>query len=140
MDHDLLMIIYGALIGLGSSLITALFQSWINRRDLERQRKVDRKREQQNIQIPTTDEIMAIRNGKYPTDKGTIIKAVVQAPPEIIPPEFKLILPILLLFCALCVGILSFIKWINSRDVYLIFSAFSAYMILYVIVKTWRAL
>ncbi len=69
MSHDLQMMIYGALIGIGSSFITTLFQSWINRRDHEKQRKEEQKRENQKILIPTIDEVNAIKNSKYPRDK-----------------------------------------------------------------------
>ena len=33
MDHDVLMMIYGAVIGVGSSIVSTLFQSWISRRE-----------------------------------------------------------------------------------------------------------
>ena len=64
MDHDLQMMIYGALIGIGSSIITIWFQSWLNRREHERQIKEEHKRERQ-ILIPSMDETNTIRDGKF---------------------------------------------------------------------------
>ena len=80
MDHDLLMIIYGALIGLGSSVITTLFQSWLNRREHERQRRLEKKREQQQIRTPTMEELVAIRNGTYTIAKEVRIDPTVNSP------------------------------------------------------------
>ena len=77
MDHDLQMMIYGALIGIGSSIITIWFQSWLNRREHERQIKEEHKREQQKILIPSMDETNAIRDGKFPgthLDKNELTK------------------------------------------------------------------
>ena len=57
MDRDLMMIIYGAVIGVGSSIITTLFQHWLERREYERRRREEEKRKKTGVYIPTTEEL-----------------------------------------------------------------------------------
>ncbi len=57
MDRDLMMIIYGAVIGVGSSIVTTLFQHWLERREYERRRREEEKIKKISVHIPTTEEI-----------------------------------------------------------------------------------
>jgi hypothetical protein len=62
MDHDLLMMIYGAVIGVGSSLVTTIFQTWLERREYERRKREDRERMKIKIHIATPEEIEKYTN------------------------------------------------------------------------------
>jgi len=57
MSHDFQLIIYGAAIGLASSLITTYFQFWLNQR-VERKKREEKRAERYNeIQIATSVDI-----------------------------------------------------------------------------------
>ena len=134
MDRDLLMVNYGALIGLGSSIITTLFQSWIKRREQERQRKEAKRRELQSIQIPSTQELIAIRNGEFAKENGrVIIKRVAEAPPEIIPSPYKYL--ILIVFLIVCSGVVYLIFWIDNPILYSIIVGFIVFCVTYIFLK-----
>jgi len=61
MDHDLTIMIYGAIMGVVgsvlSSIVTALFQLWLARREDERRRSEDRSRQ---IHLPTDEDVINI--------------------------------------------------------------------------------
>jgi hypothetical protein len=64
MDHDLTIMIYGALMGVVSSILTSLvttsFQFWLTRREYERRLKEEREKQVSQIYLPTGEEIIAI--------------------------------------------------------------------------------
>jgi hypothetical protein len=69
MDHDLLMMLYGALIGATSRVITSMvesaFQLWLERRDEERRQSEERSRQASQIYLPTAEEVQAITSQQY---------------------------------------------------------------------------
>lgn len=62
MDHDLTIMIYGAIMGVVgsvlSSIVTALFQLWLARREDERKRSEDRSRLLRQIHLPTDEDVI----------------------------------------------------------------------------------
>src|SRR5215813_2666390 len=64
MDHDLTMMIYGALMGVVgsvvSSLVTTLFQFWLARREYERRQQEELHKQLNQIYLPTEEEVLAI--------------------------------------------------------------------------------
>ena len=64
MERDLLIMIYGAIMGVvGSivtSIVTALFQFWLERREYERRQSEERERQLRRIHIPTDEEILLL--------------------------------------------------------------------------------
>jgi hypothetical protein len=64
MDRDVLLMIYGALMGVVSSIITSLVtfiaQQWLERRELERRQSEERRKQMRQIYLPTNEEIEAI--------------------------------------------------------------------------------
>ena len=64
MDHDLTIMIYGAIMGVAgsivSSIITALFQLWLARREDQRKQSEERSRQLRLIHLPTDEEVMRI--------------------------------------------------------------------------------
>lgn len=74
MDRDVLLLIYGALIGVASSittsLITFMVQLWLERREYERRQAEEHKKQIGQIHLPTKKEIEEINlhreNGHQP--------------------------------------------------------------------------
>lgn len=64
MERDLMVMIYGAIMGVvGSivtSIITALFQLWLERREFERRQSQQRQRRLHQIHLPTDEEVRMI--------------------------------------------------------------------------------
>lgn len=64
MDHDVTMMIYGALMGvvgsIVSSLVSTLFQFWLARREYERKQYEEQHRQLNQIYLPTEEEVIAI--------------------------------------------------------------------------------
>src|ERR1041385_1351577 len=64
MDHDLTMMIYGALMGvvgsIVSSLVTTIFQFWLTRREYERKQYEEQHKQINQIYLPTEEEVIAI--------------------------------------------------------------------------------
>lgn len=64
MENDLMVMIYGALMGVvGSivtSIITAVFQSWIERREYERRRSEEQSIRLRQIHLPTDEDVRMI--------------------------------------------------------------------------------
>jgi hypothetical protein len=64
MDHDLTVMIYGAIMGVvGSiltSIVTTIFHFWLERREYERRQKQERSRQLRYIHLPTDEEIVVI--------------------------------------------------------------------------------
>jgi hypothetical protein len=69
MDHDLLMMFYGALVGAGSRVITSAvestFQLWLEHRDHERQQSEEQHKQATQIYLPTAEEVRAITSHRY---------------------------------------------------------------------------
>ena len=63
MDRDLIMMIYGALMGILSSIVTSLvttsFQFWLARREYERKLREEQERKLRQIYLPTDEEVIA---------------------------------------------------------------------------------
>lgn len=64
MERDLMVMIYGAIMGVvGSiltSIVTAVFQLWLERREFDRRQTVERDRQLKQIHLPTQDEVRII--------------------------------------------------------------------------------
>jgi predicted PurR-regulated permease PerM len=62
MDRDLTIMIYGAIMGVAGSLLTsivsALFQLWLERREHERRQHEERRHGLQHIHLPTNEEVI----------------------------------------------------------------------------------
>jgi len=69
MDHDLLLMLYGALMGAGSRVITSMlestFQLWLEHRDQERRESEEQNRRATQIYLPTAEEVRAITSHRY---------------------------------------------------------------------------
>ena len=70
MDHDLLMMLYGALVGAGSRVVSdmvmSVFQLWLERHDQERRQSEEHDRKATQIYLPTAEEVRAITSHRYP--------------------------------------------------------------------------
>lgn len=91
MDRDVLLMIYGALMGVASSIITSLvtfmLQLWLERREYERRQNEERKKKIQQIYLPTNEEVEAINlgreNGKRPevpqrtNEAGSLVLSII---------------------------------------------------------------
>ena len=64
MEHDLLVMIYGAIMGVvGSiltSIVTAIFHFWLDRREYERRKAEEQHEQLRQIYLPTSEEIINI--------------------------------------------------------------------------------
>ena len=64
MERDLLVMIYGAIMGIvGSivtSIVTALVQLWLERREYERRQSEEHRRKLSQIHLPTDEEVRMI--------------------------------------------------------------------------------
>ena len=68
MERDLLIMIYGAIMGVvGSiltSVITAIFHFWLDRREYERRKSEEQHQPLHQIYLPTEEEVISI-NAEY---------------------------------------------------------------------------
>ena len=68
MDHDLTVMIYGAIMGVvGSiltSIVTTIFHFWLERREYERRQNEERSRQLRHIHLPTDEEIILINSSR----------------------------------------------------------------------------
>jgi hypothetical protein len=75
MDHDLLMMVYGALVGAGtrviSSMVESSFQLWLEHRNQERQASKEQNRRVTQIYLPTAEEVRAITSHRYQEHQAT---------------------------------------------------------------------
>ena len=75
MDHDLLMMLYGALVGAGSRVITSMlestFQLWLEHRDHERRQSEEQHKQATQIYLPTAEEVRAITSHRYQEGQAT---------------------------------------------------------------------
>jgi len=64
MDRDVLLMLYGAVIGVASSILTSLvtfmIQLWFERREYERRQDEEHKKQIRQIHLPTSKEIKEI--------------------------------------------------------------------------------
>ncbi len=64
MERDILIMVYGAIMGIvGSivtSIITVVFQTWLERREYERRQSEEHSKQLRQILLPTPEEIMMI--------------------------------------------------------------------------------
>jgi len=69
MDHDLLMMLFGAFVGAGSrvasDMVMSVFQLWLERRDHERRETEEHIRQATQIFLPTAEEVRAITSHRY---------------------------------------------------------------------------
>lgn len=79
MDHDLTIMIYGAIMGVvGSiltSIITTIFHFWLDRREYERRRDAERSRQLRQIHLPTEEEIILINSQREPEEQRKTAEA-----------------------------------------------------------------
>jgi hypothetical protein len=75
MDHDLLMMLYGALVGASSRVITSMlestFQLWLEHRDHERRQSEEHHKQATQIYLPTAEEVRAITSHRYQESQAT---------------------------------------------------------------------
>jgi hypothetical protein len=68
MDHDLTIMIYGAIMGVvGSiltSIVTTIFHFWLERREHERRQNAERSIQLRHIHLPTDEEIILINSSR----------------------------------------------------------------------------
>ena len=68
MDHDLTIMIYGAIMGVVgsilSSLVTTIFQFWLARRESERKHHEEQSRRLRHIHLPTGEDVILINSGR----------------------------------------------------------------------------
>ena len=71
MERDLMVMIYGAIMGIvGSiltSIVTAVFQLWLERREFDRRKSLERDRQLKQIHLPTQEEVRII-NAEHQND------------------------------------------------------------------------
>ena len=83
MDHDLTIMIYGAIMGVAgsilSSIVTAIFQLWLVRREDQRKEREERSRQLRLIHLPTDEEVIRINasrdHGEGPDGQRTAAQA-----------------------------------------------------------------
>jgi len=135
MDHDLLMMIYGAVIGIGSSVITTLFQSWLSRRERVRQLKEEQGNKLQQIYLPTTQEveqyakgerIAQAAGGKASANKTSVTLFGV-------PSYYFWISGMITLL--ICSSIVFLVHWIDNPVLYLIVAASVGFALTYIATK-----
>lgn len=81
MDHDLLMMLYGAMIGAGSRVLTSMlestFQLWLGHREQERQQSEEENKRATQIYLPTPEEVRAITSHRYQENQATVSRKAV---------------------------------------------------------------
>jgi len=91
MDRDLIMMIYGAILGVTSSivtsLVTSLFQYWLARREYKRRQNEEQSKQLRHIYLPTGSEVIVINSQRLgeneieaprsPAQTGSIVLSVV---------------------------------------------------------------
>jgi hypothetical protein len=80
-DHDIILLLVGAGIGLSSSLITSLFQAWLSRREFDRRLEQEKKAELKRIVLPTASEV-----SRFSPEQKMLLEGIERcrdAPPEI---------------------------------------------------------
>lgn len=62
---DFLPILFGAVLGWVGSFLTQTYQAWLNRRESERQRRLQAEAELRRLQLPTAEETRKISAARY---------------------------------------------------------------------------
>ena len=82
MERDLLVMIYGAIMGVvGSivtSIVTAVFQLWLERREYDRRQSQERERQLRQIHLPTDEDVRRIneeQSADHPEPARTLAEA-----------------------------------------------------------------
>lgn len=75
MERDFLIMIYGAIMGVVGSIVTSIvtvvFQMWLERREYERRQSEEHKKQLRQIHLPTPEEVMMINadhQGEHPPE------------------------------------------------------------------------
>lgn len=75
MERDFLIMIYGAIMGVVGSIVTSIvtvvFQMWLERREYERRQAEEHRRQLRQIHIPTNEEILMLNaepSGEHPPE------------------------------------------------------------------------
>jgi hypothetical protein len=83
MDHDLTIMIYGAIMGVAgsilSSIVTAIFQLWLVRREDKRKQREERSRQLRLIHLPTDEDVIRINASREQGDDPDRQSKVTQA-------------------------------------------------------------
>ena len=68
MDHDFTFMIYGAIMGVVSSILTSIvttiFHFWLERREYERRQDAEWSRQLRHIHLPTGEEVILINSNR----------------------------------------------------------------------------
>jgi hypothetical protein len=83
MERDLLVMIYGAIMGVvGSivtSIVTALFHFWLERREYERRQSEERHRQLKQIHLPTDEEVRLINSDRQTEQSPEVARTAAEA-------------------------------------------------------------
>ena len=83
MERDILMMIYGVLLGAVSSIITSIitsfFQYWLARREYERRQKEEQHKQIRLIYLPTGEEVRIINSQHYDDQKPELPRGAIEA-------------------------------------------------------------
>lgn len=75
MDRDLLIMMYGAIMGIAGSIVTSLvttiFQFWLQRREYERRQSEEKNRQLRHIYLPTDQEVIVINSQLSEEEEAT---------------------------------------------------------------------
>ena len=67
MDRDLMLMFYGAIMGIVGSIVTSLFttlfQFWLARREYERRQNEEQNRQLRRVYLPSEEEVIIINSG-----------------------------------------------------------------------------
>lgn len=83
MERDLLVMIYGAIMGVvGSivtSIVTALFHFWLERREYQRRQSEEHDRQLRRIHIPTDEEILLLNSERQDEHPPEVARTAAEA-------------------------------------------------------------
>ena len=75
MDRDLIIMMYGAIMGIAGSIVTSLvttiFQFWLQRREYERRQSEEQNRQLRHIYLPTDQEVIVITSQLSEEEEAT---------------------------------------------------------------------
>ena len=74
---DFLLILFGAVLGWVGSFLTQTYQAWLNRREAERQQRLQAEAELRKLQLPTPKETRVINASRYKPLLGVAGAAIV---------------------------------------------------------------
>lgn len=83
MERDLLFMIYGAIMGVVGSIVTsivsALFHLWLDRREYQRRQTEEHDRQLRRIHIPTDEEILLLASDQQPEHPSEAARTAAEA-------------------------------------------------------------